>query len=134
MTYYFTFFKAWSSTLLGVLLFSSFVFDYCDNFFRWTELIYAKLDLGDVLILCNTNFVDLTPVLLADEDFELELLVEWTRGVLNYVLLIGGTLSYFLALSGFFGYDFFTNVAVELALTNVTFYFFFDSGFSILFI
>lgn len=81
-----------------------------------------------------TNFDDLTPVLLADEDFELELFVECTRGVLSYVLLIGGTLSYFLALSGFLGYDFFTRVAVDDALINVGFYFFLESAFSVLFI
>ncbi len=78
---------------------------------------------------------DLTPVLLAEEDFELELLVECTRGVLSYVLLAGGTLlSYFLALSGFLGYDFFTRVAVDDALINVGFYFFLESAFSMLFI
>lgn len=74
------------------------------------------------------------PVLFVDDDLELELLVEWTAGLLSSALFTEGVDSYFLTGMSFFTYGFLNSVPVEVALASPTFSFFLDSGFSMLFI
>lgn len=112
----------------------TFVFDYWDNFFRCTELIYAKLDFGEVRRLCRTYLEVRTAVLLADAGFEFELLVECKAGLLTSILLGIVVASYFFVTLAFLTSGFLNKAPVDVALLNVIFYFFLESGFYVLFI
>lgn len=110
-TYYFTFVRAWSSTLEGVFFISNGAlgFVYIDTFFTTALFISAILDLGDVLKLFMISFVERVATLLIDcadvadvVDFGLELLIEWVGGLLIYCLFAAG-ISSFLTMAGFFG-------------------------------
>lgn len=69
-----------SSILEGVLFSYNFNLSLkgsSEGFLKWLELIYAKLDLGEVRKLCWINFDECAAVLLLELVFEFEILKEW---------------------------------------------------------
>jgi len=85
-----TVFEEGKSIFDGILVIGVFKISYCEDFLLCTEFISPRLDFGDALVLPNANFVIglISPVLLLEETFELELFVEWTAGLLSYCLLV----------------------------------------------
>lgn len=76
----------------------------------------------------------MSPVLVLEEAFELELFVECIAGLLNYCLFIMGVDSYFLAETNFLMSGFLKRLPVEVTFIKTGFYLFLDSGLSKFFI